>query len=272
MGKLPKRPREHVIDEEALDFVKSVLPKEWIREEVKKDYGIDLTVEIVLDEQVTGVYFSIQLKGTDKLKVRQAGYIAHSCETKTLRYFLERPELVIYLVYDTEGQKGYWVWIQDFIRQELGKISPNWRKQNSATIRIPLNNVFDAESVKQISQRVLKAHKSAKWLAAIQTAQNPYFKYDLKASDRSIEIDISTRYPGAEKDYPVITRGIFKFDETPEAQAALRDLELVIKTGAPAEISSQFFEGFGIPEAFSDLLAHLGPTRFDKIRIGTSQN
>ena len=260
-----------MIDEEALDFVKSVLPKEWIREEIKKDYGIDLTVEIVLDEQVTGAYFSIQLKGTDKLKVRQAGYIAHSCETKTLRYFLERPELVIYLVYDAEAQKGYWIWVQGFIRQEFGKISPNWRQQNSATIRIPLSNTFDSETVKQISQRVLRVHKSAKWLSAIETAQNPYFKYDLKTSGRGFEIDISTRYPGAEKDFPVTTRGTFKFDESPEAQAALRDLELVIKTGATVEIPSQFFEGFGIPEAFSDLFAELGPLQFGKLRIGTAK-
>jgi len=98
MGKLPKRTRTHVLEEESKQFVRQTLPAEWIVESGEKDYGIDLVTEIVRGECITGAHFLIQLKATDKMKVRQKGYIAHVCKTSTLRYFLQRPELVVYIV------------------------------------------------------------------------------------------------------------------------------------------------------------------------------
>ncbi len=81
MARLPQRPREHVLETETEKFVSQVLPSEWLTEKRRHDYGVDLQVEIVQGEDVTGARFSIQLKGTDQLKVRKKAYIAHKCKS-----------------------------------------------------------------------------------------------------------------------------------------------------------------------------------------------
>lgn len=268
MGRLPKRTREHVIEEKSHQYVRQILPTEWIIESGQEDYGIDLVAEIVFNEAVTGAHFLIQLKGTDKLIIRNDSYIAHSCKTSTLRYFLERSELVIYLVYDAQAHLGYWIWIQDYLRG----LRSGWQNQGSLTVRIPLNNVFDQNALPAITHRVIKAHRQTTWLSATQTAQNPFFRYDFKSSGEEYEVNIYPKYPGAEQDRPVEIKGTFKFDQSPEAQAALQALETAFKTGASVEIDSRFFEGFSLPEAFSDLFAHFDGFQPNKIKIGTAKS
>ncbi len=269
MNSLPKRTRSHVLDRKARDYVKQILPPEWIIQDGQEDYGIDLVVEIVKDEQVTGALFLMQLKGTDSLTVRKRGYVAHPCKTSTLMYFLQRPELIVYLVYDAQKNVGYWVWIKDYIRD---KLKTNWKEQKTATVRIPLDNKFDADAVKEIARRVLNFHKQAKWLSAIETARNRYFRYGLEITDNYTKIEIYPRYPGAEKDRPVEISGTFKFDQTdPEAQAAFQALERHFKTGEPVEIDSRFFDGFDVPDAFSNVLAHEELGRTAKIMLSTAR-
>jgi hypothetical protein len=255
MARLPKRTRGHALEAESHQFVKGVLPPEWIVESGQKDYGIDLAIEIVRAGYVTGAHFLMQLKATDRLLVRRRKYVAHTCKTSTLRYFLERPELIVYLVYDAQKAVGYWIWIQDYIRNNLDSI---WQEQTTATIKIPLSNKFDVDAVEEISQRILKSHKQAIWMTALETARNPYFRYKLEITDQGVRVNVSEKYPGALKDHPITINGTFKFDQSPDGQASRQALESAIKTGAPVEIDSRFFEGFDIPDIAPELLTHLG--------------
>jgi hypothetical protein len=269
MSKLPERTRQHVIETESRQYVRNVLPPEWLVEDGEKDYGIDLVIEVVKNEQVTGAIFLMQLKGTDVLVVRDGEYIAHRCKTRALAYFLERPEPIVYLVYDAQSKKGYWIWIQDYIRQSLKR---GWRSQRTATVRIPVDRVFDSDAVKEIALRALRHHERAKWLAAIEAAQNPYFEYDLEITEQAVKVDIRTKYPGAEQDRPVEMAGTFRFDPTdPEARAAFEALDRHFRTGEPAEFDARFFEGFDVPEAFAGLLGHEEECRTTKIVLGTAK-
>ena len=269
MSRLPKRTRAHVLEEESRQFVEQILPSKWVVESGQKDYGIDLVVEIVRGEYVTGAHFLMQLKATDELAVRKNECIAKACKTSTLRYFLQRPELIVYIIYDAQSRVGYWIWIQDYIRNQL-QLDPAWKTQKTATIRIPLENEFGPEAVKEIAQRVLKSHEQAKWLAAIQTVQNPYFDYKIeKVAEQELQIGVFEKYPGALGDRPVTLSGAFKFDQSSEGQAAWQAVEAAIKTGAPAEIDSRFFGGFDIPDFVSGLFAHSeGQFTTSKITIG----
>ncbi len=64
---LPKRSRAHVLETLSRQHVESIFPAEWICRRVEGDYGLDLRVEIVADEQVTALEFSTQLKAIDYL-------------------------------------------------------------------------------------------------------------------------------------------------------------------------------------------------------------
>jgi len=245
------------------------LPAEWLVEDGWEDYGIDLVIEIVRNDQITGAIFLMQLKGTDALTIRSGGYISHRCKTSTLAYFLERPKPIVYLVYDTKGKKGYWIWVQDYIRQSL---KPDWRNQGTATIRIPVDRVFDENAVEEMALRASRYRERAKWLSAIEAARSPYFRYDLKVSEQAVTVNIWPRHPESLKDCPVQVTGTFKFDQAdPEAKAALEALDRHFKTGEPVELDARFFEGFDIPEAFAGLLGHEEGFRTTKIKMGAAK-
>ena len=123
---LPKRTREHVLEELSLQHLKSILPPEWISEEVRRDYGLDVRVELVAQEGVTALEFSVQLKGTNELDM-SGGDVLHRCKVPTAHYFLKRPEPVMYVVYDAGGNTAYWVWGQPYWKG-LDESKPGWRE------------------------------------------------------------------------------------------------------------------------------------------------
>lgn len=256
MATLPQRPRTQVLETESQKFVKGILPSEWIAIEPQYDYGIDFDVEIVEQTFVTGVHFLMQLKSTDNIKINKKGYVTYSCETSTLRYFLARSEQVIFLVYDAKSKIGYWIWIKDYITNELAK-NKNWKKQKTATVKIPKGNFFSEKSIGRIKTRVMKLHRQANLLSTIQTLNNPYVNYAVQFDGNNEIITFSPKYPGAEQDYPMIFDFKFKFDTSSGGQQAHQALQDAMKKGLPAEIDSKFIEDVEFPELLSpELFSH----------------
>ena len=76
---MPVRPRQHQLEDESIDFVKSIIPKQWVVRELDRDYGIDLLIEIFENDTKTGRNFAtgkmvfMQLKATDHLGFLLAG-------------------------------------------------------------------------------------------------------------------------------------------------------------------------------------------------------
>lgn len=268
MVKLPQRPRAHVLQNESITFIKQSFPSEWIIESGQIDYGIDLIVEIVKNGDVTGAHFLLQLKGTDSIKILRNEDITYRCKTRTLQYFLERPELVIFLVYSSAEKTGYWIWIQDFIRNTL---KGDWINQKTATICIPLKNKLDKKSVEIIERRVLQTHNQNKWLTAIQTAQNPHIGYRVMFDEETVKIAAYSKYPGAVENHPIEINGTFKFDQSAEAQEARKALDNAFKTGKTVRLDSRFFEGFDLAQLAPELFAHLGRLKTKEIEIATAK-
>jgi hypothetical protein len=256
MARLPQRPRQHVLEDESRKFVKSVLPPEWIVTDISNDYGVDLDVEIVEQTYVMGVHFSMQLKSTDDVKITKAGFISFSCRTSTLRYFLEKVEHIVFLVYDAKNQVGYWIWIKDYLTNDLAK-NKKWKKQTTTTIKIPKKNLFTHKSVDSIKARVMHTHKQAKLLTTIQTLDNPYIRYALQIDGNKEIITMSPKYPGAEQDHPLTFDLKFNFDKSPDAQQSHQSLQDAIKKGLPAEIDAKFIESIKFPDLLDpEILGH----------------
>jgi hypothetical protein len=264
MTKLPQRPRPHILEAESRKFVKNILPAEWIIEDGQSDYGIDLVVEIVETANVTGAHFLMQLKATDNVKKRKGDFISHSCRSSTLRYFLERPEPIIYLLYDASTKQGYWIWIQDYIRNHLAE---NWKNQTTTTIRIPKANLLNEKIVKQIKTRVLRSHNQAKLLSTVQTFNNPFVRYEMKTDGNTDTITAFSKYPGADEDNPIYFDLKFKFDKSTEGQQAYQSLQSTLKKGTPAEIDGRFIEDFKFPELFNPEIFGVNVGKFEKLFI-----
>jgi hypothetical protein len=256
MAKLPQRPRNQVLEIESQKFVKGILPSEWIVIEPSYDYGIDLDVEIVEKTFVTGVHFLMQLKSTDKIQITKDGFVLYNCKTSTLRYFWEQNEQVVFLVYDAKNKIGYWIWIKDYITNDLAR-NTKWKKQKTVAVKISKDNFFTEKSIGQIKARVMKLHRQANLLDTIQTLNNPYVNYAVQFDGNNEIIAFSPKYPGAERDYPMTFDLTFKFDRSSSAQQAHQALQDAMKKGLPAEIDSKFIENVEFPELLSpELFSH----------------
>lgn len=90
---LPKRPRQHSLEDESIIEFKKILPQEWICRNGDKDYGVDLEVEIVRDGCVTGKKFYVQLKATDAIQKS----VFCTLNISTLNYYneLKIPTIIV---------------------------------------------------------------------------------------------------------------------------------------------------------------------------------
>jgi len=147
--RLPKRTRAHVLETLSRQHVESTFPTEWVCRRVEDDYGLDMRVEIVAGEQVSGLEFAVQLKGTDHLRTSGED-VLHPCKVSTAEYFLHRPEPVMYVVYDAQEDTAYWLWVQPYLRG-LDGASPGWRDRKEVQIRIPCANRLTREAVPEIA-------------------------------------------------------------------------------------------------------------------------
>src|SRR5216684_8467377 len=94
-----KRPRTHEIDEEAMRILKSSLPVAWIVSEQHPDYAKDFLVEIVEDQELTGVNFFIQLKGEESAKpVDEGRFVSFPLKKKHAIYYADKLRQPLFLV------------------------------------------------------------------------------------------------------------------------------------------------------------------------------
>lgn len=70
MCNLPKRPEQHIIDEQGIVLLQTILePKHYIfRSLGGRDYGIDGLLEVTEDGRATGKMISLQLKSSMNFK------------------------------------------------------------------------------------------------------------------------------------------------------------------------------------------------------------
>ncbi len=93
---MPRRTREHILEEESRKHFENLIPDNWIIRKPDPDYGIDAEVEIFDGNgSPTGVLFLVQLKATDQKNLSKA--LKLSFKKDMLQYYnsLELPVLVV---------------------------------------------------------------------------------------------------------------------------------------------------------------------------------
>ena len=125
---MPKRPRQHELDTEAIDYIKSKLPVSWTREEVNQDYGKDLFVEIFENGEATALEFRVQSKGHEKFTIRHGDMVIQQVKISTLNYFEQLPLPILLIAYSSSKKLACYLWIKPYIHQILDKEQPKWRE------------------------------------------------------------------------------------------------------------------------------------------------
>jgi len=112
----PKRSKQHVSETVSLKLFKSLIPDDWvIRELGERDYGVDLSVEIVRGGIMTGDVIVGQLKGVQHDPLRGKS-IFKSIKETTTNYLLQQPAPAFLFVASSEAQQVYWRSLRDHHR------------------------------------------------------------------------------------------------------------------------------------------------------------
>ena len=107
------------------------------------------------------------------------------------------------------------------------------RTGKTATLKIPLQNIFDKNAIKQIEQRVLDFHIHTQLLTAVQTARHPDFNYSFENKGNANTIRLHPKNPNYFEENPATITGRFKFDtkNDPESNACLRAVDALHQHG-----------------------------------------
>lgn len=136
-----KRTRQQVLEEESRRALKNTLPAEWIVTPINPDYGLDVEITIVEDEEVTNRVCKAQLKATDQV-VDNQGEISLSIKSKHLKYYENYPLPVFILYFIKSMNVFYYIFAQKYVKENLSLDTPAWREQKYVTVRFSPNSIL----------------------------------------------------------------------------------------------------------------------------------
>jgi len=114
-----KRTKSQRIGELGENLVYSITEKQgdWIPRKLGKDYGIDLEIELVENEIVTGRILKVQVKAISKYEIIDAR-IKFSIKKDFLKYCSECRVPIILVLIDTKREIGFYLWVQEYLKRQ----------------------------------------------------------------------------------------------------------------------------------------------------------
>lgn len=109
---LPNKHRNHEIEKLSERHFTTLFPIEWVANSFKVDYGTDFNCEIVKNQGVTGITFSVQLKGKETEKNKQHISIS-KIKRSTINRWLNKLEPTLLIVYIVDENESYWKWFEN---------------------------------------------------------------------------------------------------------------------------------------------------------------
>jgi hypothetical protein len=133
-----------------------------VREETP-DKGVDFDVELILEKQVSGFKFAIQLKSVQNLKTvvkNGTSYISYQFKTSRLGYLIRRkPGFGLLVIYDDADQRLYFDYVEDIYTRIMEEHENyDWQDNETVTVHINCNSILDRKSVGQIHEKMRLRH------------------------------------------------------------------------------------------------------------------
>lgn len=137
---MPKRTREHIIEDRSVLAFKSSLPIGWTYNTIDRDYGIDGQVEIFdKDGITTGKIFFVQLKATDEPDLKKALKIRFPMEW--VEYYHSLPAPILIVRYHLPSGTLFLKWFHDYSPEIRSALRQNKRSETSEGVEKPLKSI-----------------------------------------------------------------------------------------------------------------------------------
>lgn len=107
----PKRHNNHILENESNKFFNNNIPVSWFLDKPDNDYGIDYITNIVTNNEVTGLNFSVQLKSKESDSNKETVNIQF--KTSTLNFYNSRLEPILIIAFVKSDKEAYWIWFDD---------------------------------------------------------------------------------------------------------------------------------------------------------------
>ena len=139
------RPDNHITGDTAIREISAALiPEEWTISTPGADYGLDLLIEVVIDNTTTGKFFFIQSKGT--LSPSRDGIISYSMDVERIQDY-QKIELPVLFVYYSKPENKFW---GRWMNQLYMTLTPQQRKQQTVTLTFTSCNEIDVNYLRRI--------------------------------------------------------------------------------------------------------------------------
>lgn len=127
---------------------------EWMPNEPKLDLGEDFLVVIYENQRATGLSLFIQHKSTDnidKFKLKESNVLSYPVAVCDLLHWRKSAVPVYLVVCDAKNKQfRYYLGIYEKLLSDLDSHNPDWFKQDTIQIRIPIENIFDESAFAKI--------------------------------------------------------------------------------------------------------------------------
>lgn len=142
---MAKRPDNHITGDYAIRKISAALiPEEWTISTPESDYGLDLLIEVVIDNTTTGKFFFIQSKGT--LDSSRNGIISYSMDIERIKDY-QKIELPVLFVYYSKPENKFWGQWMNCLYTSL---TPQQREQKTVTLMFTSRNSIDVSYLRSI--------------------------------------------------------------------------------------------------------------------------
>jgi len=151
-GPLPIVDEGRVLQQESIHALNAILPpRDYIfRDERTEDYGVDGSLELLVEGKATNIRAQIQLKGRSNTIVKQDGSVSVQVRTRNLNYLLNGI-CPLYVLYRPEARELRAAFARDEWKR-LEQVNPTWRDQDTVTIQF--RQVLTSETLVKLNERI----------------------------------------------------------------------------------------------------------------------
>ncbi len=143
------RPDNHITGDKAIRKISdSLIPEEWTISTPESDYGLDMLIEVVRNNQTTGRLFFIQSKGT--IESSDNGYITYSMDVARIEDYSKIELPVLFVYYSKKDNKFWGRWMNSLYET----LSDTQKKQKTVTLHFFSYNEIDTDYLRTIGDRI----------------------------------------------------------------------------------------------------------------------
>jgi hypothetical protein len=181
-------------------YTKNLLSQKngFICREDTPDFGVDLQVELIENGHATNYRFVIQIKSSQSLnhiKKDEKEFISYKFLTSRLGYLCRHfPGYGLIIIYDDSTGIAYYDFIENIVTLlSSQKGSSEWQAQESVNIHIPVENILNTDSTKEIHEKFNTLFKNHSLLIELHGAEFNIHVLGLESAHFDIDLHDAKR-------------------------------------------------------------------------------